>query len=140
MMSATATVVGGIVDGMDSGPNKIALGGIGGSIQAAAQYLQRKTQGIVCRTLWRSKYAHALIDPAGTHNTASNARAAAEDLRHNTQMVLMAYIELQGVIKKILKMREGSSTFSEGEKKRIAQFFYSFGRHVSKARYSKRNL
>ena len=47
MMSATATVVGGIVDGMDSGPNKIALGGIGGSIQAAAQYLQSKTQGIV---------------------------------------------------------------------------------------------
>ncbi|KAI5888072.1 uncharacterized protein SCHCODRAFT_02602558 [Schizophyllum commune H4-8] len=112
MMSATATVVGGIVDGMDSGPNKIALGGIGGSIQAAAQYLQRKIQ-----------------DPASTQNTASNARAAAEDLRHNTQMVLMAYIELQGVIVKILRMREGGSTFSEEEKKRIAQFFYSFGRH-----------
>uniref|UniRef100_D8QGH9 Expressed protein n=1 Tax=Schizophyllum commune (strain H4-8 / FGSC 9210) TaxID=578458 RepID=D8QGH9_SCHCM len=97
---------------MDSGPNKIALGGIGGSIQAAAQYLQRKIQ-----------------DPASTQNTASNARAAAEDLRHNTQMVLMAYIELQGVIVKILRMREGGSTFSEEEKKRIAQFFYSFGRH-----------
>ncbi|KAI5826394.1 hypothetical protein K523DRAFT_311473 [Schizophyllum commune Tattone D] len=112
VISATANIVGEVAQGMDNGPTKATLGGIGVTLKEAAGFLQRK-----------------LEDPNNTQTTASNAHAAAEDLRYNAQMFLMAYIELQAIIKKILTMRKDRTPFTSEEKQRIAQFFYSFSRH-----------
>ncbi|KAL1708954.1 hypothetical protein EV121DRAFT_196139 [Schizophyllum commune] len=101
---------------MDNGPTKATLGGIGVTLKEAAGFLQRKIE-----------------DPNNTQTTASNAHAAAEDLRYNAQMFLMAYIELQAIIKKILTMRKDGTPFTSEEKQRIAQFFYSFSRHFDTA-------
>ncbi|KAL1720161.1 hypothetical protein EV715DRAFT_289431 [Schizophyllum commune] len=112
VISATANIVGEVAQGMDNGPTKATLGGIGVTLKEAAGFLQRKIE-----------------DPNNTQTTAANAHAAAEDLRYNAQMFLMAYIELQAIIKKILTMRKDGTPFTSEEKQRIAQFFYSFSRH-----------
>ncbi|KAL1720164.1 hypothetical protein EV715DRAFT_289435 [Schizophyllum commune] len=85
VISTTAEIVGGIASGMDSGVNKAALGGIERCLSKAAVYLQSKKD-----------------DLANTKATASKARTAAEDLRHNAHMILMAYIELQAIVRKVL--------------------------------------
>lgn len=46
-VSTTAAILGGIVNGIDNGPNKMVLGGIERSLQEAAAYLQRKMEGKV---------------------------------------------------------------------------------------------
>ncbi|KAL1682084.1 hypothetical protein EV122DRAFT_249503 [Schizophyllum commune] len=68
-------------------------------------------------------------DPTGTKATADKARAAAEDLRHNAHMILMAYIELAAIVQKILTTRRHGRLLPDATKEHIAQFFWSFGRH-----------
>ncbi|KAI5888068.1 uncharacterized protein SCHCODRAFT_01160926 [Schizophyllum commune H4-8] len=111
-VSTTAEILGGIVNGIDNGPNKMVLGGIERSLQKAAAYLQAKME-----------------DPTGTMTTVDKARAAAEDLRHNAHMILMAYIELAAIVQEILTTRRRGRLLPDATKERIAQFFYSFGRH-----------
>ncbi|KAL1742233.1 hypothetical protein HDZ31DRAFT_10489, partial [Schizophyllum fasciatum] len=93
---------------IDNGPTKSVLGGFKGILTDAAEYLQRKVEG-VCRTI--------------------NMRTTVEDLRYSTQMFLTAYEELQSNIGKILNIRLYGVAFPDADKKWIAQFLYSFARY-----------
>ncbi|TRM56838.1 hypothetical protein BD626DRAFT_575207 [Schizophyllum amplum] len=114
VMAMAATIASAFAQNMDNSAYKVVLGGVGGALQAGVDYLARTTIG---------------PSPTNTLSAVSNTLHTIEDLRYHAQLLLLSYVELQEIVRRILELRQESNISSTEEKGRIAQFFYSFGRH-----------
>ncbi|TRM55466.1 hypothetical protein BD626DRAFT_62571 [Schizophyllum amplum] len=114
IMAAAATIASAFAQNMESGTAAIMIGGAGGVLQAGVDYLGRTTVG---------------PSPTNTLSAVTSALRTIGDLKYAAQLLLLSYVELEEIIREILALRQGAFAFHSVDKARIAQFFYSFGRH-----------